>query len=243
MIILELLLYSKSDIKGLIDFSLYPVKIFCTADKIREIRYDDVEPACFKDDIYKKAVRVSPYRFELDGMIPSFDSTKVYPDSTLLIYYGGHGGHIDTTLLKFRKSFIDKYHQQRSLLPGNFDSAHLRATDHYDQNLTRDLANLENFIKDKSAVYLATDNMSLMESLANKYPQIIKSSSYKKLEAKYKSLHHTFGASDPECLSNALVDILICASADNFLPSVGGFSRLMQKLHEDKELLNRLILS
>jgi hypothetical protein len=242
-IILDFILYSRTNIVDLLDFSKYPVPIICDPSRIKEIEYDHVEPACFKDNIYKTAIYIRRDTFEVDGMLSFFDTSKVYPDATLLVYYGWNGGNVDTSLLKFTTRFLDKYHGQLSLLPDKFDSIHLRATDHFDQNLTRDLAKIDDFIKDKPAVYFATDNMSLMESLADKYSQIIKSVSYKKTEETYHSLHHTFGKTDPECLSNALIDMLICASADEFLPSTGGFSRLIQKLHEDKDLLNSLIRS
>jgi hypothetical protein len=54
-------------------------------------------------------------------------------------------------------------------------------------------------------------------------------------------LHHSFGRIDPNVLKRGVIDILVCATARNFLPSVGGFSRLICHLNRNKELLNKLL--
>lgn len=241
--------YSATDLDDLIDFTNFPVKVLCGEQHIEKINFSNIEPSCFALDPYMRpnGVIQNPfYNYTIDGTPCIYDINQSYPEDTLLIFLGcgNRGGAIFSMKhITFRRSFIRKFLEQRAKLPKTYSSVHLRATDHHHQNLTRDLAKLTNFIKDKPAVYLASDNMSLMESLADKYSQIIKSVSYKKTDETYRSLHHTFGNADPECLSNALIDMLICASAEEFLPSVGGFSKLIKQLHEDKELLNRLILS
>jgi hypothetical protein len=241
--------YSATDLDDLIDFTNFPVKVLCGEQHIEKINFLNIEPSCFALDPYMRPngfIQNPFYNHTIDGVICIYDVNNTYPEDTLLIFMacGNYGdAFFSIKHITFKSSFISKFTEQRAKLPETYSSAHLRATDHYNQNLTRDLAKLNNFIKDKPAVYLASDNMSLMESLAKKHPQIIKSVSYKKTDETYYSLHHTFGKTDPECLSNALIDMLICALADNFLPSVGAFSKLIKQLHEDKELLSSLIRS
>jgi hypothetical protein len=131
------------------------------------------------------------------------------------------------------------------MFPSVFNAIHIRGTDDPLKNKEKSMALVDDFIKSNptNPIYIASDDMPIVDEIASKYSMIVKPLSYKKIDYKYYSLHHTFGESDPECLSNALIDMLICASADEFLPSTGGFSRLIKQLHEDKELLNRLIRS
>jgi hypothetical protein len=90
-------------------------------------------------------------------------------------------------------------------------------------------------------IYLATDDMPLMAEISSKYTLIVKPLSYKKIEHKYYSLHHDFGKTDPECLNNAIIDLLMCASSKNFQRSTGGFSGLMEKLHDNPDVLKTLL--
>lgn len=241
VIILDLVLYSASDLEELLDFSVYPVKIICKRNAIREIIYDNVEPSCFNPDIFKRGQYVSQSRYEIDGQQTVFDLNKEYPNSTLLVYYNSIGGPINMSYLRFTKFLLDAFYKKLSLLPKKFDSVHLRATDHYEQKPEEDMKAVRNFVKNKKNVYLATDNMRLMESLSEEFPQIIRSFSYKKIDRAYGSLHQDYGKVDPESLKNALLDILVCASSEEFLPSVGGFSRLIGHLHANKELLKKLL--
>jgi len=240
-IVWDLLLYSASDIDSLFNFSNYPVPVLCGIKHMKDVIYDKIFPECFESDPYTIPSHVGCNLFHINGTSAQFDMSKEYVDSNLLIYFGAVGGHITLTNLYFSKSVIDEYYAKMSTLPEKFDAVHLRATDHYDQNIEKNLEEIDVFVKSESPVYLSTDNMKLMESLSEKYNNIIKSFSYEKIETSYRSLHHNFGNCDPNALKNAILDILICASSDKFLKSVGGFSRLINNIHSDKELLRRLL--
>lgn len=240
-IIWELEMYKASDITSIFDFSNYPVKVLIGKDAIKGIYYSGIEPSCYGIDINKPAQATGPGIYTIDGQPSKFDLEKEYPDSTLLIYHGGHGGWLTMKNFGFTRKFILEFRQRKAQLPESYSAIHLRATDHFDQKLEKNLSDIDEFVKDKSAVYLATDNMSLMESLSEKYPQIIKAFSYKKIGKTYHSLHSEFGRTDPDAVKNALLDIILCASSDHFLPSAGGFSRLINHLYKTKDLLHSLI--
>jgi hypothetical protein len=239
-IILDLVLYSASDVEEILDFSDYPIKIICKKNAINGIKYDNVEPSCFKPNILRYVVFKSPGIYMIDGQVSIFDLNKEYPISTLLIYYTNIGGEVELTYLKFSKSLINEYYAKMSLLPKNFDAVHLRATDHFNQKVEEDLNAVRKFVKDKPNVYLATDNMKLMELLSEEFPQIIKSFAYKNNYKLKHSLHHDYGNIDADLLKSAILDILICSSSEEFLPSVGGFSRLIRNIHNNKHILKRL---
>jgi hypothetical protein len=246
-IIFCLYAYKATDLDSIIDFSQFPVKVLCGEEHIKNIVYSKIEPSCFDNDPYKEAdstVQDGPYNIpSIGNMITKFDPTKSYPADVLLIFQGfGNVGESEETIkhIHFSKKVIDNYHSKISQLPKTFDAVHLRATDHHDQNTEDDLAAVRKFVENKQNVYLATDNMKFMESLSEEFSQIIKSFTYEKIEHKYYSLHHDFGKTDPDCLEKALIDILICATSAEFLPSVGGFSELISYLHTNKELLQQL---
>jgi hypothetical protein len=240
-IIWDMMLYTASDIGSLFDFSTYPVRVLYGSKHIEKIRYRKIEPACFQSDIYATPEHRGPNLFYIDNQLAQFDMNKDFNYSVLLVYYGGIGGTITMNNIRFNKKLIDEYHSKLKLLPGKFDAIHLRATDHYDQKTNETLDTIRKFVKHRKSVYFATDNMKLMSSLSDEFPQIIKSFSYEKIDVEYKSLHKDFGVNDPLALQKALIDILICASSNEFLPSVGGFSRLILMLNKDKDLLKKIV--
>ena len=249
-IILTFECYSATKLDSIFDFSKYPVPIICGEDIVPSLKYDLIEPACYGMNPYTLPTSREPnYSKLINGMRTRFDLTKEYPDTTLLIW-DSVGARELTKIeifrdIRFTPEFLEKFKKQRNMFPTVFNAIHIRGTDDPLKNKEKSMILVDEFIKSNPSIptYLASDDMPLMDELTSKYSMILKPLSYKKIKAKYYSLHHTFGASDPECLSNAIIDLLMCASADNFLPSVGGFSRLIKQLHEDKELLSRLIRS
>jgi len=241
-IIWDLLLYTASDLDSIFDLSKYPVPVLYGSNHVKSVTYEKVEPKCFTKDIYATPHHHGPNLFSIDGQLAQFDRTRQFDDSVLLIYYGANGGWITMDNIRFNKKLIDDYYSKLEMLPSQFDAVHLRATDHYDQKTSEALEKIDKFVKDKTAVYLASDNMSLMKSLSEKFPQVIKSFNYDNIEKKYYSLHHEFGSIDSDALKKAIIDILICASSQQFLPSVGGFSRLIWNLNKNKKLLQTLTL-
>jgi len=241
-IVWDLVLYPASDLTSIFDFSNYPVKVLCGKDKYKKIgEFYRIEPRCYGRDMFKIAAATAPGLYTIDGKIAHFDMSCSYSSKTLLIYHGGHGGWLTMENFRFTTKLLDTFKLKKAQLPDSYSAIHLRATDHFDQNLEKSLAEIDEFVKDKTAVYLATDNMSLMDSLSSKYSQIIKAYSYQQILIPYVSLHTKFGQTDPHAVEKAVIDILICASSKKFLASAGGFSRIIWHLNNTPDLLKRVL--
>jgi hypothetical protein len=244
-IIWSLLLYGLTDLDSIFDFSNFPVKVLCGEKHLKDILYSSIEPACYENKLDGHNIEQHwddcPNYYTINGQLTEFDQTKEYNDSVLLVYHNSNGGITSFDNIKFKSPFIEKFYIQRNLFD-KFVAIHLRATDYPGYNEEEDTAKVDDFIKKHPdiPVYIASDNSMLVEKLCQIHKQLVKPLSYKKITEKYRSLHHTFGNTDPECLTNALIDILMCASADDFLRSRGGFSRLIWNLSQNKELLQTL---
>ena len=249
-IILTFECYSATKLDSIFDFSKYPVPIICGEDIVPRLKYNLIEPTCYGMNPYTLPTSRAPnYSKLINGMPTRFDLTKEYPDTTLLIWDSVGARELSMVQvfkdIQFTPGFLVKFRKQRNMFPTVFNAIHIRGTDDPLKNKEKSMILIDEFIKSNpdTPTYLASDDMPLMDELTSKYSMIVKPLSYKKIDYEYQSLHHTFGASDPECLSNAIIDLLMCASSKNFLISTGGFSRLIKQLHENKELLSRLIRS
>lgn len=250
-IIFSLSAYTATDLESILDFSEFPVPVLCGEKHIENIPFDLIEPSCFENDPYKPCdsyVKHDIFNIpSIGNMITRFDIEKQYPDTTLLIFQGfGNLGQALETMkhIKFTSSFLEKFRVQRNLLPDKYISIHLRATDYPGYNEETDIAKVDVFIlkNPNEKVYIASDNTDLVNKLADKYSQIVKPLSFKTVARyEYYSIHYSFGDKDPDCLSDALIDILMCASGTDFLQSRGGFSDLIIKIKNTPELLNKLL--
>lgn len=239
------------ELNGLIDFSDFPVPVLCGESHIKDVTFSSIEPSCYELDPYKRSdSRVKEGGYSLPSIgrtITRFDIKKSYPEDVLLIFEGfGNYGHALETMkhIKLTPTLLTKFYEQRNVfLEPVFLSIHLRATDYPGYNEENDIAKVDHFV-DKyptQAIYLASDNSGLVEKLCSKYSNLVRPLSYKKIDEKYHSLHYTFGKVDPDCLTNALIDILMCASADDFLQSRGGFSSLITVIRNTPDLLKKLL--
>jgi len=258
-------LYKPSNLNDIIDFSQFPVPILCGESHIKNITFSKIEPSCFETDPYKECdstVKEGIYNIpSIGNMITKFDPTKTYPDDVLLIFqgFGDFGESLETIKhIKFTRRFLEKFYLQQSvfikpmipkfihrvkkrLVP--FPSIHLRSTDYPGYNETDDIQSVERFVAKhpNKMIYLACDNSSLVEKLCNQHPKLVKPLSYKKITKPYRALHYEFGNIDPNCLNNAFIDILMCASGSDFLQSRGGFSRLIASIRNTRGLVNKLL--
>lgn len=242
-IIWDLMLYTASDLDSIFDFSNYPVKVLCGSKHVNDILFSRIEPTCFGNNVYAGPIYCGSTKFSINGELAQFDRSKDFPSSVLLIYYGGCGGWITMDNIRFNKKLINEYYSKLELLPEKFVAIHLRATDYPGYNEEEDIAKVDKFVEKHPDIptYLASDNIKLIEKLCEKHKQLVKPFSYRKIDYKYRSLHHTFGNIEPDCVTNALIDILMCASADDFLQSRGGFSRFINHLYCNKKLLKNLL--
>jgi hypothetical protein len=263
-IILCLDLYKASKLNDIIDFSDFPVPVLCGESHIKNIKFSTIEPSCFGNDPYKmcdSTVKTGDYYIpSIGNMIPKFDTTKTYPDDVLLIFQGlGNFGESLETIkhIKFTDRFLQKFYLQQSIflqpmLPRSvhknkrvltsFPSIHLRSTDYPGYNEADDIQSVDQFVAKhpNKMIYLACDNSSLIEKLCAKHPNLVKPLSYRKITRPYFALHYAFGKFDPNCLDNAFIDILMCASGSDFLQSRGGFSALIANIRNTPGLVKRL---
>jgi hypothetical protein len=240
--------YKATDLESLIDFSAFPVRVLCGEKHIKNISFSRIEPTCFGNDPYKKCnsiVQEGQYNVpSIGNMITRYDQTQSYPEDILLIFQGiGNFGKALEVLkhIKFKPAFLEKFYKQRNMF-NTFVAIHLRATDYPGYKEEEDIAKVDMFVAKypKQPIYLACDNPALTEKLCSKHNNIAKPLSYKKIEKSYYSMHYSFGNVDPECLTNAIIDILMCASGTDFLQSCGGFSRLISNIRNTPGLLEKL---
>jgi hypothetical protein len=172
--------------------------------------------------------------------------------------------------LRFTPQFIEAYQRvlKSANIPTLYSSIHLRATDRnlkFGSNATTmatrknrnnsnnskptntnisALKRIEIYIKDNEPhpVYIASDNKGLIHTLKKKHPSILHTSARSNRDNKrnYWRLHD-FGKRDPNNLQNALIDLCILAGGEQFLPTVGGFSRLASQLHKHKSDLQAML--
>lgn len=235
--------YSAADLDSIIDFSQFPAKVLCGEKHIKNILYSKIEPSCFGNDPYKKCdstVSEKGYKIPSIGdMITKFDPEQSYPDNVLLIFQGfGNFGEAHQTFLniKFKPEFLKKFYIQRRVFD-KYIAIHLRATDYPGYNEEEDIKKVDDLVLKYPDIptYIACDNSKLVEKLCEKHKQLVRPLAYKKIDNWYYSMHYSFGSTDPHCVTNALIDILMCASADDFLRSRGGFSNLISELRSNKK--------
>lgn len=247
-IILTFEVYRATKLDSIFDFSKYPVSVICGEDIVPSLNYTAIEPACYGMDPYTQPTsRSKNYSKLINGILTQFDLTKAYPDTTLLIFDSIGARELSMfEIFKdicFTSGFLSKFKKQRELFPAVFNAIHVRGTDDPTKDTEKSMKLIDDFIAKNNDVpiYLATDDMPLMDEISSKHKLVVKPLSYKKIDKKYYSLHHSFGHSDPECLSNAIIDLLMCASSTNFLRSTGGFSALMENLHNNPDIIERLL--
>lgn len=242
-------IYTATDLDSIIDYSQFPVKVLCGEEHIKNILYSKIEPSCFGNNPYKKCdstVQEGRYKIpSIGNVITKFDPTISYPEDVLLIFQGiGNFGESLNVFekIKFKPEFLKRFYKQRSVFD-KFVAIHLRATDYPGYNEEEDTKKVADFVKKHPGIptYIASDNSKLVEKLCNKHEQLVRPLAYKKIETSYYSMHYSFGNSDPECVTNALIDILMCATASDFLQSRGGFSGLIAQLRARPDLLKLLL--
>lgn len=246
-IILTLQVYGATKLDSIFDFSKYPIPIICGEAVVPTLKYDAIEPSCYgMNPNTLPTSRTANSSKLINGVMTRFDLNTAYPDTTLLIWdsLGAREFSMVETFrnIRFTPEFLTKFKKQRDVFPAAFNAIHVRGTDDPIKNTEKSMKLIDDFITRNSdlPIYLASDDMKIMEEITLKYSLVVKPLSYKKVD-NYYSLHHSFGKTDPECLSNAIIDILMCASSKSFQRSTGGFSGLMEKLHDNPDILNSLL--
>ena len=175
--------------------------------------------------------------------------------------------------IRFTKAFLNEYEQvkQAAKIPERYIAIHLRATDmpleigssvegasekeesgikeikSPEDSHTEALDKVSAFIEmnPDTPVYIASDNIRLLEKVKARHGNIVTTYSEKNTancdsNRSCKRIH-AYNSKDSSILSGALIDLLLLANAKKLMTSAGGFSRLAASLWRRKELVKKLM--
>ena len=272
-ILLEFMMYSATDLNDVFDFSNYPCKIIVNPKTILEMLVSDninIIPAFYKSQILDpKDLKQTEnpigrdYIYTLFNKRVLFRITDTFQDNTLLaVDICGAGFHNDFKYLgniKINKLIIDKFNFIRNNFSMLYNSVHIRATDkvtiykNIDYKLNK-ITNMYNEFIEKSAknVFIATDDSNIIKKLKDKFGEkiLLSTTTYYNIDNsninnnnKNHNNLHQFGSIEPDILIQAIIDLLLLASAQNIcIPyETSGFSRLARYLCNHKIVLNKML--
>lgn len=175
--------------------------------------------------------------------------------------------------IRFTKAFLNEYERVKGAakIPERYIAIHLRATDmpleigssvegasekeestikeikSPEDSHTEALDKVSAFIEmnPDTPVYIASDNIRLLEKVKARHGNIVTTYSEKNTancdsNRSCKRIH-AYNSKDSSILSGALIDLLLLANAKKLMTSAGGFSRLAASLWRRKELVKKLI--
>jgi len=261
-ILLEFMMYKKTNLEEIFDFSTYPVKIILNTEPIlRKIINNNqrIEPLFYKSqllnpkDVEDKGVYVGYY---LDNKKIDFNRNKPFPMVKLLIRdNGGSPTHNYYDLLKYIK-FTDEFKKiinEKLFNNIEYNAIHIRNTDadiksiKYKENYKEICEFIESSMVN---VFLASDDYSILNDLKEKYKDkiLLSNTTYYNINKgnlmkyQYGNLHQ-YGTLNSNVLKEAFYDLFLLASAKSILitNNKSGFSRLARFLCNHKGLLNKLI--
>jgi hypothetical protein len=188
------------------------------------------------------------------GLITQFNFRKNYRVPLLL--HHAVGGSIRKAAVALRRlsitpEVLDIYEKRKATIGGSYSGIHIRHTD-YNTDYRERALKLKDDIKGK--IYVATDNRDVLAYCKEVFgPERVYNFSTFPDEAG-QALHGNASLDPWQCNLDALVDLLLLASAENFYffqlteqrrakPAYSGFSLLVQLLHTNKRLLRSLTYS
>jgi hypothetical protein len=237
-IIFTPLFYSASNFADIFDFTVYPCKIYINNEA---------------KELLQKLNEMG-FKINTNGSASSFNET--YPPELILFRSGMVNGLRSGNNFPIKPVWFFKYikltdtfkqlllHKLEGL-PKLYYAIHIRNTDHWTKCKLDQVQRYLLKINDKPVV-LATDNKTTLETLCDKFSNIIPTGALDNiLSNSYNSLHRTF-RKDPDNLQNAILDIIVIANAFEIKTTLNfggysGFSELIYDLHCDKNILATLI--
>ena len=257
-ILLEFMMYSATDLNDVFDFSNYPCKIIVNPKEILEkLVADNIEivPAFYKSQILnpKDVKHTNEIGYCLYNKHVRINLNNSYSDSVLLVCdCGAYGMGDNFTYIdkfKFNAKFIDLFNTIRNTFPIDYNSIHIRCTDIGSLIDKQAVIKYNNFITSSLRnIFIATDNNKILLNLKNKYGKKILSSNTKFYNTeKRNNFHHgnlhQFGSVESNVLIEALIDLLLLASANKLIIifNNSGYSRLAQFLYNHKGILNKML--
>jgi len=158
-IILEMPVYSATDLNTIFDFSKFPVPILTNHKEMQEkLRGKPIEPPYIENVIEppQAVSRIDKKFINYKGRPLYFDMNKSYPSNTLLFYGAGGGGSGDSAVnllryIRLRPGVIEAYKKKMEEynIPEEYNSIHLRATDRK-LNITNNIRGM--LLKDSNAI-------------------------------------------------------------------------------------------
>jgi hypothetical protein len=257
-ILLEFIMYSATDLNDIFDFSDYPCKIIVNPKEILEkLVADNVEivPAFYKSQILnpKDVKHTDKIGYCLYNKHVRINLNYTHSDSVLLVCdCGGYGIDDNYTYInkiKFNKKIIDLFNIIRKTFPVDYNSIHIRSTDLGRFVNKQDIIKYNNFIiSSLKSVFIATDNNKILLNLKNKYGEKILTSNTKFYNIEKRNNYHLgnlhqFGKKESDVLIEALIDLLLLASANKIMIILNnsGYSRLARFLCNHKGILNKML--
>ena len=174
--------------------------------------------------------------------------------------------------IRFTDAFLDEYYRVKDAakIPDTYIAIHLRATDMkleisridgVSENEEKALKEIQSSGNSHAAaldkvsafitmnpgitVYIASDNIRLLEKLKAQHGNILTTYSEKdttKCESNRECKRiHPYNSKNSTVLRSALIDLLLLANAKKLMTSAGGFSRLASALSRKKDLLKKLL--
>lgn len=268
-IILEMQNYSATDLQTVFDFSKFPVPVLTNYREMKRLLRDSpIEPEYYES--LSRPVETQVFiegKWSTESGQPlQFDFSKPYPASTILVYAAGGGGEGDSAVnilehIRLRPAVKEAYKARMADMPEEYLSIHLRATDRK-LNIINNITGL--LLKDSDAIIKVpssenahADSLNKIDKFIENYPLPVFVSGdnpilIKELAAKHPSIIHTdikthrgtlhmMGTRDPDNLKNAIVDLLVLASAKAIMTSTGGYSRLAKKLLARPDIMRALL--
>jgi len=256
-IVLEFMMYNATDLNTIFDFSQYPVEIILDNRILNDFIDKDIVPNIYKSQLLdpknmKQKDQNTDYM--LKGAIIDFNRNISYPSDTLLVRDGwGRNNNFMNHLsyIKFNSELVNYFHSKRNQLPIEYNAVQVRATDKSHVYNGPVLKKSREFIEQSNIpVFVASDDSSKISRLQGLYgSKIIKSDTYyyNFMKGNIKSNQagnlHQFGAIEPNVLRDAIIDLLLLASANTIFLTTerSGYSRLARYLCNNKDIVNKLI--
>lgn len=252
-IIIQFIMYNSTDLTTIFDFSNYPIKIITDTTILNNFINKDIYPSIYKPQLLnpKDVKQISKHSdFLLNGIRIDFDRSTTYPINTLLISDGmGRSNSCFKHLeyIEFNKNIKDKLKFIQADMPNTYNAIHIRATDKIFNNTPI----IKKFIKKSDmSVFISSDDSTILNNIEKTYgSKIIKTTtifyntnSNNLLNYQVNNLHQ-FGMKHSNVLSEAILDLLILASANKLLIANkrSGYSRLANYLFNNKTILRKLI--
>ena len=262
IILLEFMMYKKTNLNEIFDFSTYPVKVILNTKPILEkiIKTNGkIEPPRYKSqllnpkDVIDKGIYIGYF---LNDIPVDFNRNKPFPNIKLLVRdNGGSPTFILYNLIKHIKlnNIFKKTIREKLFNSIEYNAIHIRNTDCYTKpdkyNEMYDM--ICNFIENSRLnVFLASDDYNILNELKEKYKDkiLLSNTTYFNInkvdiiDHQYGNLHQ-YGTINSNVLKEAFYDLFLLASANTIIitnPN-SGYSRLAKFLCENKDILNKLI--